>query len=89
MTEKERSIVSAAKKPASSAGAKTTAKKKKTTAKKKTASTLRLSAAEKKLVQNYRKGNMIEKKVLDLAAEKFAEGVDASSVINLLRGMLG
>ena len=68
-----------AKKPASSK------KKKTTTAKKKTASSIRLSAAEKKLVQNYRKSNMIEKKILDLAAEKFAEGIDAASVLNLLR----
>ncbi len=71
----------AAKKPASSA------KKKKTSAakKKKTSASIRLSAAEKKLVQNYRKSNLIEKKLLDFAAEKFAEGIDAASVVNLLR----
>lgn len=70
----------AAKKPASSA------KKKKTSAaKKKTSTSIRLSAAEKKLVQNYRKSNLIEKKLLDFAAEKFAEGIDAASVVNLLR----
>ena len=73
-----------AKKPASS-----TAKKKKTsTAKKKTSTQIRLTAAEKKLVQNYRKSNMIEKKILDLAAEKFAEGIDAASVVNLLRNTI-
>ncbi|MBQ1439117.1 MAG: hypothetical protein IIZ10_05450 [Solobacterium sp.] len=70
----------AAKKPASSS------KKKKTSAaKKKTSTSIRLSAAEKKLVQNYRKSNLIEKKLLDFAAEKFAEGIDAASVVNLLR----
>jgi hypothetical protein len=69
-----------AKKPASSS------KKKKTSAaKKKTSTSIRLSAAEKKLVQNYRKSNLIEKKLLDFAAEKFAEGIDAASVVNLLR----
>ena len=59
---------------------KTAAKKKKTTS-----SPIRLSADEKKLVQNYRKSNLIEKKLLDFAAEKFAEGIDAASVVNLLR----
>ena len=70
-----------AKKPASSS------KKKKTSTakKKKTSASIRLSAAEKKLVQNYRKSNLIEKKLLDFAAEKFAEGIDAASVVNLLR----
>jgi len=71
-----------AKKPASSKKKKTAAAKKKTTA------SIRLTAAEKKLVQNYRKGNLIEKKILDFAAEKFAEGIDAASVINLLRNNL-
>ena len=72
----------AAKKPASSSKKKktSTAKKKKTSA-----ASIRLSAAEKKLVQNYRKSNLIEKKILDFAAEKFAEGIDAASVVNLLR----
>ncbi len=70
----------AAKKPASSSK-----KKKTSTAKKKTSASIRLSAAEKKLVQNYRKSNLIEKKLLDFAAEKFAEGIDAASVVNLLR----
>lgn len=70
----------AAKKPASSSR-----KKKTSTAKKKTSASIRLSAAEKKLVQNYRKSNLIEKKLLDFAAEKFAEGIDAASVVNLLR----
>ena len=69
-----------AKKPASSSK-----KKKTSTAKKKTSTSIRLSAAEKKLVQNYRKSNLIEKKLLDFAAEKFAEGIDAASVVNLLR----
>ncbi|MBQ8068959.1 MAG: hypothetical protein IJ201_11535 [Solobacterium sp.] len=73
----------AAKKPASSSK-----KKKTSTAKKKTSASIRLSAAEKKLVQNYRKSNLIEKKLLDFAAEKFAEGIDAASVVNLLRSNL-
>lgn len=91
MTEIEKAITAAAKKPASTTKKKktSTAKKKTGTAKKKTASSIRLTAAEKKLVQNYRKGNLIEKKILDIAAEKFAEGVDASAVLNLLRGILG
>lgn len=72
-----------AKKPASSSKKKKTASAKK----KKTATSIRLSAAEKKLVQNYRKSNLIEKKILDFAAEKFAEGADTSGVLNLLRGM--
>ena len=79
----------AAKKPAAKKPASSTAKKKKTSAaKKKPASSIRLTAAEKKLVQNYRKSNMIEKKILDLAAEKFAEGIDAASVVNLLRNTI-
>ena len=79
----------AAKKPAAKKPASSTAKKKKTsTAKKKTSTQIRLTAAEKKLVQNYRKSNMIEKKILDLAAEKFAEGIDAASVVNLLRNTI-
>ena len=73
----------AVKKPASSSK-----KKKTSTAKKKTSTSIRLSAAEKKLVQNYRKSNLIEKKLLDFAAEKFAEGIDAASVVNLLRSNL-
>ena len=71
----------AAKKPASSSRKKKTS----TAKKKKTSASIRLSAAEKKLVQNYRKSNLIEKKLLDFAAEKFAEGIDAASVVNLLR----
>ena len=80
----------AAKKPAAKKPASSTAKKKKKTsdAKKKPAASIRLTAAEKKLVQNYRKSNMIEKKILDLAAEKFAEGIDAASVVNLLRNTI-
>ena len=79
----------AAKKPAAKKPASSTAKKKKTSAaKKKPAASIRLTAAEKKLVQNYRKSNMIEKKILDLAAEKFAEGIDAASVVNLLRNTI-
>lgn len=79
----------AAKKPAAKKPASSTAKKKKTSAaKKKPATSIRLTAAEKKLVQNYRKSNMIEKKILDLAAEKFAEGIDAASVVNLLRNTI-
>ena len=60
---------------------KTTAKKKKTS----TSSSIRLSAAEKKLVQNYRKCNLIEKKLIETITEKAAGGIDLSSLIGLLK----
>ena len=64
---------------------KKTASKPKTTAKKKTSSaSIRLSAAEKKLVQNYRKCNAIEKKVIDAAVAKAAEGMDVKDLLGSL-----
>ena len=60
---------------------KTTAKKKKTS----TSSSIRLSAAEKKLGQNYRKCNLIEKKLIETITEKAAGGIDLSSLIGLLK----
>ena len=56
------------------AGKKPAAKKKKPSAAK-PASSFRLSAAEKKLVQNYRKCNALEKKLIDFVAERAAGGV--------------
>ena len=65
----------AAKKPAAS-GKTTAAKKpaaKKPAAAKKTSSALRLSAEEKKLIQNYRKCNSVAKMMITAAVEKAAE----------------
>lgn len=59
---------------------KTAAKKKKTTS-----SPIRLSADEKKLLQNYRKCNLIEKKLIETITEKAAGGIDLSSLIGLLK----
>lgn len=59
------------------------AKKKKTTAAKKPGSSIRLTAAEKKLVQNYRKCNLIEKKVIDTIVEK-AGDIDLSKPLGSL-----
>ena len=59
------------------------AKKKKTTATKKPGSSIRLTAAEKKLVQNYRKCNLIEKKVIDTIVEK-AGDIDLSKLLGSL-----
>ena len=59
------------------------AKKKKTTAAKKPGSSIRLTAAEKKLVQNYRKCNLIEKKVIDTIVEK-AGDIDLSKLLGSL-----
>ena len=64
----------AAKKPAAS-GKTTAAKKpaaKKPAAAKKTSSALRLSAEEKKLIQNYRKCNSVAKMMITAAVEKAA-----------------
>ena len=66
------------------AGKKPAAKKKKPSAAK-PASSFRLSAAEKKLVQNYRKCNLIEKKLIETITEKAAGGIDLSSLIGLLK----
>lgn len=65
----------AAKKPAAS-GKTTAAKKpaaKKPAAARKTSSALRLSAEEKKLIQNYRKCNSVAKMMITAAVEKAAE----------------
>lgn len=59
---------------------KTAAKKKKTTS-----SSIRLSADEKKLLQNYRKCNLIEKKLIETITEKAVGGIDLSSLIGLLK----
>ena len=73
MTEK--SVKAAAgKKPAS---------KKKKPAAAKPASSFRLSAAEKKLVQNYRKCNLIEKKVIETIVEK-AGDLDLTQLLGSL-----
>ena len=45
----------------------------------------RLSADEKKLLQNYRKCNLIEKKLIETITEKAAGGIDLSSLIGLLK----
>ena len=58
-------------------------KKKKTTTAKKPGSSIRLTAAEKKLVQNYRKCNLIEKKVIDTIVEK-AGDIDLSKLLGIL-----
>ena len=58
-------------------------KKKKTTAAKKPSTSIRLTAAEKKLIQNYRKCNLIEKKVIDTIVEK-AGDIDLSKLLGSL-----
>ena len=73
--EKASGKTAAAKKPAAS-GKTTAAKKpaaKKPAAAKKTSSALRLSAEEKKLIQNYRKCNSVAKMMITAAVEKAAE----------------
>jgi hypothetical protein len=70
----EKSVKAAGKKPA--------AKKKKPAAAK-PASSFRLSAAEKKLVQNYRKCNLIEKKVIETIVEK-AGDLDLTQLLGSL-----
>ena len=64
------------------AGKKPAAKKKKPSAAK-PASSFRLSAAEKKLVQNYRKCNLIEKKVIETIVEK-AGDLDLTQLLGSL-----
>lgn len=81
------------------AAAKTTAKKKtdtkkktdskkKTTAKKKTTSsgTMKLSAAEKTLIKNYRKCNILEKKVIFTLCEKASGGLEG--IGDMISGLL-
>ena len=61
-------------------------KKPASTAKKKPASTsIRLSAEEKKLVQNFRKCNLIEKKLITAAVEKAAAGIDLGQMLGNLK----
>lgn len=88
MTEE---LTRAAKKPAASSTKKktsssSTARKKTSTAKKKTgtttarkktstSSTIRLTAAEKKLITNYRKCGTLQKQIISLVIEKVAGGV--------------
>ena len=69
-------------------GAKKTTSKK-TTAKKKTTSsgTMKLSAAEKELVKNYRKCNKLEKKVISTLCEKASGGLEVFG--DLLSSLLG
>ncbi len=83
--KKKTSTASARKKTSSSTAAKkkttaSTARKKKTgttTAKKKTSSSssIRLSAAEKKLITNYRKCGTLQKQIISLVVEKVAGGI--------------
>ncbi|MBQ9047877.1 MAG: hypothetical protein IJ120_08245 [Solobacterium sp.] len=56
------------------ASKKTTTAKKKTT-KKKTSTAIKLTAKEKKLVQNYRKCSVLEKMIFDVLMEKAAGGL--------------
>jgi hypothetical protein len=88
MTEE---LTRAAGKPASSSAKKktsstSTARKKTSTAKKKTgtttakkktstSNTIRLTAAEKKLITNYRKCGTLQKQIISLVIEKVAGGV--------------
>lgn len=68
---------------------KKTTTSKKTTAKKKTTSsgTMKLSAAEKELVKNYRKCNKLEKKVISTLCEKASGGLEVFG--DLLSSLLG
>ena len=65
---------SAAKKPASS---------------KKTDSGVKLSAAEKELIRNYRKCSAIEKKFVSAVTEKAATGLDFDNILGILKAFLG
>ncbi len=83
----EEIVKAAAKKPA--AKKKTTARKK-TAAKKKTTTspnTMKLSAAEKTLVKNYRKCNALEKKIISALCEKASGGLEVFG--DLLSSVLG
>ena len=94
-TAKKKTSSTTAKKKTSSTAAKkktsSTAAKKKTsssTAKKKTSSTtaFRVSAAEKKLLTNYRKCNALVKKVINVLAEKGSGNISRAEVEGLTRG---
>lgn len=92
-TAKKKTTSSSSKKTGTSTTARkkttTTAKKKTgtTTAKKPASSstTLKLSAKEKKLVQNYRKCNALEKQLIDVVTEKAAGGLNLSFLSTLLK----
>ena len=87
---KKKTSSTAAKKKTTSAAKKktsTTAKKKTTTVKKKTtASTFRVSAAEKKIITNYRKCNPLVKKIIAVLAEKGSGTVTRAEIEGLTRG---
>ncbi len=85
---KKTSSTAAKKKTTSTAKKKTstTAKKKTTTAKKTTASTFRVSAAEKKIITNYRKCNPLVKKIIAVLAEKGSGTVTRAEIEGLTRG---
>jgi hypothetical protein len=68
----------AAKKPAAKKPA-----AKKPAAKK--AASIRLSAEEKKLIQHYRKCNMVEQKLILTAVEKMSEGSAIETLTSLLK----
>ena len=93
-TAKKKTSTTAAKKKTTTSSSKktgTTSAKKKTTttAKKKTSTssstTLKLSAKEKKLVQNYRKCNALEKQLIEVITEKAAGGLNLSFLSTLLK----
>ncbi len=90
-TAKKKTSATARKKTAASAKKKTSTSAKKktstTTAKKKTTTTttLKLSAAEKKLITNFRKCNDLEKTIITALTEKAAGGL--GSVSDLLKQM--
>ena len=85
---KKTSSTAAKKKTTSTAKKKTstTAKKKTTTAKKTTASTFRVSAAEKKIITNYRKCNPLVKKIIAVLAEKGSGTVTRAEIEGRTRG---
>lgn len=84
-----KTAASAAKKPAA---VKKPAAKKPAAAKKKTGttsgSTLRLTAAEKKIVANYRKCNALEKELISVLCEKCASGTAVKDLMSLLQNLI-
>ena len=66
--------------------AKTTTRKKTTSTKKKSSTTasntMRLSAAERTLIHNYRKCNALEKKLVAGLAEKISGNIDYNALLN-------
>ncbi len=79
---------SAAKKPAASTAKKKTAKKKTGTTTRKTGTSLKLSAAEKKMVTNYRKCNSLEKELISALCEKCAGGTAVKDMLSLLQNLI-